>query len=724
LKLPRLVLLVFGLFLEYCLRLFFGLAGLISGLLQIGKRFLAELIAPSIVRGKSEAAFHRPLRALRNQAIAIGGKTVARVAHGHQTHSTGPLDLPPITSSRLWSSTTKRFSKERILALTFSESGVTYFSLNEWGETYASGSARETGSGSLLQICNALAEEHQAQRTVIGCCNSSNQLDFVRWAQLIKIPQPTDMIFFSHRNLRNGYRDWVMNHHGELRALSTQSSWPIILGDHQTNVVPGLPLLCTVDLLQTLANTIETKVENAQEVQELSVQVLSGGGQIWECNVPKAVSVEKCQPDCGLSFPTRPALVARTFSHKNPSFMNMLSEHEERSCCTICYTTSFETVALTKEKHDRVALLVSPYPSHPIRHGNQKRMVDLGAALQRAGYRTLFAFSQDPESSERDVEQMRTFWGTIEVLPSSEHPTDDYGTPFDGWIDHRIPGIVRSLCVNERVDVVICAYIWMSKALCGVPAHCKKVIDTHDRMTGRFALLEQFNLEPGFFSCTEKHEAKYLSRADSVVAISREEKEWFQSLNPRARVETISHLEEPRSVWQPSNSEIPTFGLIASSNQINVLSLQEFLQCILARKGALPYRLRIAGRVGGQVDYQTKTRLQNRFHENVEFLGFIRDLEVFYSEVDAVVAPIMFGTGMSIKSIEPIFLGIPMLSTDAGARGIPTKHPDHRHSSIHSLETRLENVDENDLRELAELSVHLAHDIHLSSQAGLRALLT
>ena len=710
--------------LEYSLRLIYGLAGWFSGVLLLGKRLYGVLSAPATPVTKFKFAVPRSLPVMMNQARKMGAIIADRVAFGHGARSTDSSPpLPPITFSRLRPATLDNSGKERILALTVGQSDLTYLCLDADGETYASGSVREPSSRSLLQTCSALAKEHLAQRILIRCCDSSSRLDFVRWAQLIEIPRAADMVFFSHSNLRSGNRDWVLNHRGELGELSTLSSWPIVLGDHQTNVVPGLPFLCTVDLLEIFTNKFDTKVEDAQAVQELSLEAISMGGHIWENNVPDSVSVERCQAGCALSFPTRPALVARNLGRKNLNFMDLLKEHRAESCCSICYTTSFETVAPSKDQDNKVALLVSPYPTHPIEHGNRKRMVDLGEALQREGYRTIFAFSPELETSETHVDEMKAFWGTIEVLPPSTHPAHDYGTLYDSWINPKIPGITRSLCINERVDVVICSYVWMSKLLCGVPAYCKKVIDTHDRMTGRFASLEEIGLEPNFFSCTDEDEAKYLSRADTVIAISREDQQWFQSLNSGAKVEMISYLEEPRRSWQRRNSDILTFGLVASSNSINVRSLQELLESMLSRSDSLPYQLSIAGGASFAISSQTKKQVLNRFPEKVEFLGFVKDLENFYSGVDAVVAPLMFGTGMSIKSLEPIFLGLPLISTEAGTRGIPTNDPDHCLSSVHLLERRLKNINEMRLEELAELSLSLAHDIHTSSLTGLRKIL-
>ncbi len=55
-------------------------------------------------------------------------------------------------------------------------------------------------------------------------------------------------------------------------------------------------------------------------------------------------------------------------------------------------------------------------------------------------------------------------------------------------------------------------------------------------------------------------------------------------------------------------------------------------------------------------------------------LGFVENLDQLYNSIDAVVLPISYGSGVSIKAIEALSYGKPIVSTKKGVRGLSVKH--------------------------------------------------
>jgi len=55
---------------------------------------------------------------------------------------------------------------------------------------------------------------------------------------------------------------------------------------------------------------------------------------------------------------------------------------------------------------------------------------------------------------------------------------------------------------------------------------------------------------------------------------------------------------------------------------------------------------------------------------HVRRLGFVERLDELYGRVAAVINPQRFGTGLSIKSVEALAYGAPLVATDSGARGL------------------------------------------------------
>ena len=57
--------------------------------------------------------------------------------------------------------------------------------------------------------------------------------------------------------------------------------------------------------------------------------------------------------------------------------------------------------------------------------------------------------------------------------------------------------------------------------------------------------------------------------------------------------------------------------------------------------------------------------------EGIEHLGFVADLEAFYNCNGILVAPITAGSGVRVKLLEAMSYGVPIVTTEMGALGIP-----------------------------------------------------
>ncbi|MBP6091206.1 MAG: glycosyltransferase [Crocinitomicaceae bacterium] len=57
--------------------------------------------------------------------------------------------------------------------------------------------------------------------------------------------------------------------------------------------------------------------------------------------------------------------------------------------------------------------------------------------------------------------------------------------------------------------------------------------------------------------------------------------------------------------------------------------------------------------------------------EGIEHLGFVADLEAFFQHNGILVAPIVAGSGVRVKLLEAMSFGVPIVTTEMGALGIP-----------------------------------------------------
>ncbi|WP_127717981.1 glycosyltransferase [Halobacteriovorax sp. HLS] len=57
-------------------------------------------------------------------------------------------------------------------------------------------------------------------------------------------------------------------------------------------------------------------------------------------------------------------------------------------------------------------------------------------------------------------------------------------------------------------------------------------------------------------------------------------------------------------------------------------------------------------------------------YENVELHGFVENLENELSKTKVLIAPLRFGSGMKVKTINSLYTGIPLVTTSVGSEGI------------------------------------------------------
>jgi hypothetical protein len=101
------------------------------------------------------------------------------------------------------------------------------------------------------------------------------------------------------------------------------------------------------------------------------------------------------------------------------------------------------------------------------------------------------------------------------------------------------------LFATSRFDALVVNYTWLSRAFLHAPRGVLKVLDTHDRFSGRKELLESQGVAPEFFYITEAEERVALERADIVWAIKGEERDFFAGLAARPTI-TVPHAEPMR----------------------------------------------------------------------------------------------------------------------------------------------------------------------------------
>lgn len=126
--------------------------------------------------------------------------------------------------------------------------------------------------------------------------------------------------------------------------------------------------------------------------------------------------------------------------------------------------------------------------------------------------------------------------------------------------------------------------------------------------------------------------------------------------------------DQPRTSRSPDPARPSYLFLGAMNVPHNDMAVRAFLShgfdtLLAERPGAT---LDVVGRHVGQ-------RLRDAaapFGASVRFHGFVDDLSAIMSTATAVVAPLVFGSGVKIKVIEALARGVPVVATSVGAEGI------------------------------------------------------
>jgi polysaccharide biosynthesis protein PslH len=329
-------------------------------------------------------------------------------------------------------------------------------------------------------------------------------------------------------------------------------------------------------------------------------------------------------------------------------------------------------------------LMISPTPSHPQDAGNRTRIFRLADELRSLGC-DLFLLYYAMEDA--DYEAMREYWGDrLCILLGSARTLrrrvrrDDLRAGFknrlrgfgiggsltspgpkdvDAWCGPDLEEAVRRLHLIHDFRVIWIEYVFLSRILCGFDSSVLKVIDTHDVFSRRYAMMRSREMDPEWFYTTPEMEKKGLARADRVVAIHEKDAASFRALG-LPRVVTVGHFARVRPA--PGISPRNRILFVGSHNSGNLKAWDYFMNRILGliEKRLPEISIRLAGRICQRIPEDPR----------YEKLGRVEDLGPLYASSTLAVNPEIGGTGLKIKTLEPLAYGCPVVTTPAGIQGV------------------------------------------------------
>jgi len=235
--------------------------------------------------------------------------------------------------------------------------------------------------------------------------------------------------------------------------------------------------------------------------------------------------------------------------------------------------------------------------------------------------------------------------------------------PVDSYFDPALSVYARELLERCAFDVIIVSYVFYSRLLESITCPVLKIIDTHDVFSDRYLLYREHGQPGEFFSTGSEGERRGLERADVVLAIQERDASHFRSLS-RTPVTVVGHLAPVVNATAGcAASQAPAMLFVGSAMGINAVGVAWFIELVLpAVREHLPdAELWLVGGICRRIRGAAP---------GVRHFGFVDGVEEMYRRATVVVNPQPFGTGLSIKSVDALRHGRPLVTTASGARGL------------------------------------------------------
>ncbi|MFZ4455574.1 MAG: glycosyltransferase [Bacteroidales bacterium] len=329
-------------------------------------------------------------------------------------------------------------------------------------------------------------------------------------------------------------------------------------------------------------------------------------------------------------------------------------------------------------------IIISPTQTHPATAGNRVRILNFVERLKKLYDVDIYFLYVDldgevtPDTIDYWGDRLNVYHSLKDMSsPKTRTLVDriklrmglisyekwDYNFHIDECFDDGILAVCRDLFAKFNFEIVLTEYVFMTKAFQAFPSKVKKILDTHDRFSNRFEIYPVVNGRRPYrwFSTYPEDEKKALNRADAIIAIQDEEAKSFRKMTNR-KVVTVGHLFDDSFAEETTHFKGESVLFFASDNVINVDAYHFFTQEVwpLVVKQLPTCKFVVAGRICRVIEPV----------DGIVFLGEVTDKLEAYECASISINPMLYGSGLKIKTLESLTMGIPVVSTAHGAIGL------------------------------------------------------
>ncbi len=242
--------------------------------------------------------------------------------------------------------------------------------------------------------------------------------------------------------------------------------------------------------------------------------------------------------------------------------------------------------------------------------------------------------------------------------------------PFS-FISDETVNIVEKLVIQKEYDFILCNYIYCLRVVSELRNNYNLppvITITHDAISRLNKQALEYGINTEHRACSASIEAECLNYSDVVCCITNYEQKYFTSIGVQAKCilmeyDSYERMEDLEVEYEAYENK--TICFFASGNPLNERGIKDFLQYCWKDiiKVDPQMKLLIMGKICDKI---------TKKHKNVTLVGSVSEDKLISNMRRSFVSinPVYLGTGLKIKSVDSICLGLPLVSFYCGIEGL------------------------------------------------------
>jgi glycosyltransferase involved in cell wall biosynthesis len=219
---------------------------------------------------------------------------------------------------------------------------------------------------------------------------------------------------------------------------------------------------------------------------------------------------------------------------------------------------------------------------------------------------------------------------------------------------------LHGVFAESPASVALLEYVQLTWILDALPFATRAFLDTHQIAHERNERFAAAGLPPPN-TIDEAAEYAAFERYERIILIQESDREIVARRLPSHRLLVAPH--PVRQLATEIRARARHVGFVGSEYPPNVEGLRWFLDAVWPQVDSPSAELGIFGNVCRRLD-------RAALPANARCHGLVDELDSAYRTFDIAINPVRVGGGLKIKTVEALGAGLPLVTTDEGARGL------------------------------------------------------